>query len=438
MGELYEFSTNAISDVKTQIENLAQQERVIKNAKNIRDRASRKQAEKERDKIHQQLLKSEASVVHAYLAATQEADEDSFRQAWQKWVLSTGDKPPQQLERWGLENLYQANWERPTIDLTPLPPCSWFLQFTFTLAKPYISKDDNPFYIIDNPIVRDKVFRLPMVRPTSWKGNLYSALWQLGHDKEEDAQMQRLFGVVRGKEEESGVEVGQAGRLFFYPTFFTQIGLEIINPHDRKRRVGKNPILFESVPIGAKGTFSLLYVPFDLIGQDEAEIKKQALADLQRVVEGLQAMFLTYGFSAKRTSGYGTAEDIVESGQLIHKIPGATFLRGSVPNTQKPEDVFLKYLDETGRVKPVFRGSGEGGLMSNSEYKKTGAQAGGGSFSEFKRFRAWYVAYGKGWQASLQHSATSTDYTVITFESLSQLVELCQNIERDTTNGGAT
>jgi CRISPR-associated protein Cmr2 len=31
------------------------------------------------------------------------------------------------------------------------------------------------------------------------------------------------------------------------------------------------------------------------------------------VAEGLQAMFLTYGFSAKRTSGYGVANDAIEN-----------------------------------------------------------------------------------------------------------------------------
>jgi CRISPR-associated protein Cmr2 len=313
MDMLYEFSASVISEVKSQIESLARQEQAIEDAKRRRDKESRKQAEIERDKIHQQLLERDASIVQTYLAATQEADADSFRQAWQKWFLSTDDKPSQQLESWELQDFYQANWERPTVDLTPLPPFSWFLQFTFTLAKPYISKDDNPFYIIDNPIVRDKVFHLPIVRSTSWKGNLYSALWQLGHDRQDDDRMQRLFGEIRGE------EGGQAGRLFFYPTFFTKTSLEIINPHDRKHRVGKNPILFESVPAGTSGTFSLLYVPFDLIGADEAEIRRQALEDLQLVAEGLQAMFLTYGFSAKRTSGYGMAEDKIIKGEIRTK-----------------------------------------------------------------------------------------------------------------------
>jgi len=238
---------------------------------------------------------------HRLVKDGQKKDADALRDRWSKSVKDVSLTEPG-----------GVTWQMiamPTVDLTLLPLGSWFLQFIFSLAKPFISKDDNPFYIIDNPIVRDKVFRLPMVNPTSWKGNLYSALWQLGHDKSNNEQMQRIFGEIRSEES------GQAGRLFFYPTFFTQTSLEIINPHSRKRRVGKNPILFESVPADAKGTFSMLYVPFDLIGRPEAEIRKQAAEDLQLVAEAISAMMLTYGFSAKRTSGYGTAEDRI-SGSL--------------------------------------------------------------------------------------------------------------------------
>ena len=204
---------------------------------------------------------------------------------------------------------------QPTFNLSILPLYSFHLQFTFKLAKPYLSKDDNPFYIIDNPIARDKVFQLPLVRPTSWKGSLCAALWQLGNKKEQDKCIQRLFGDIRDGDS------GQAGRLRFYPTFFTQTGLEIINPHDREKRVGKNPILFESVPAGAKGTFSLLYVPFDRIGRDDDETHAQATEDLLLLTQGLQAMFCTYGFGAKTSSGFGVAEARVENASLVSNVP---------------------------------------------------------------------------------------------------------------------
>jgi CRISPR-associated protein Cmr2 len=143
---------------------------------------------------------------------------------------------------------------------------------------------------------------------------LRSALRQTKNWIDTQPELVRLFGNPKGAEEEF-----RAGRLECYPTFFYRVGLEIINPHDRARKVGKNPILFECVPAGARGTFSLLYIPFDRIGQDEPETRRQAAEDLQLVTEGLQAMFLTYGFSAKRSSGYGVAEDEIIEGEVRTK-----------------------------------------------------------------------------------------------------------------------
>jgi CRISPR-associated protein Cmr2 len=114
-----------------------------------------------------------------------------------------------------------------------------------------------------------------------------------------------LFG------DEKGEEPDHSGRLMCYPTFFDLIDLEVINPHSRKTRAGTQPIYFECVPAGAKGTFSLLYVPFDLIGQPGERIKQQARLDLQTVCPAITALMLTYGFSAKRTSGFGAAHDTI-------------------------------------------------------------------------------------------------------------------------------
>jgi CRISPR-associated protein Cmr2 len=247
----------------------------------------------------------------------------------------------------------------PTLpDMASLPPGSWFLQFTFTLAKPWISKDDDPFYVAEsvNPVRKDKVFKIPMMSAASWKGLLR---WTAMHTRlvlkkdalspEEFAQERFVQTLLFG--DEKGEEPGQtkdfaayldalkpearqeyerllrayyelkpddplphhSGRLMFYPTFFDLIDVEVINPHSRRTRAGTHPIYLECVPAGARGTFSLLYVPFDLIGKEDAEIQKQAREDLQRVAEGLQGMFLTYGFSAKRSSGYGVAEDAIEN-----------------------------------------------------------------------------------------------------------------------------
>ena len=128
-------------------------------------------------------------------------------------------------------------------NINKYPPFSFFLQFTFKLAKPYISKDDEAFYICENPIRKDKVFKVPMVAGSSWKGNMrwtarqINGLNALKPDKPDTAEILRLFGNEKSNEKEFN-----RGRLNFYPTFFDQISLEIINPHDRKTKAGTNPV----------------------------------------------------------------------------------------------------------------------------------------------------------------------------------------------------
>ncbi len=241
-------------------------------------------------------------------------------------------------------------WQPAVPDLTVLPPYSTFLQFRFTLASPYISRDDEIFHINDNPVRKDKVFKMPMAVGTAWKGNLRWTATHLrvlcwvqqqdtGQLAENRLRLALLFGDEKGEGESKGlaeyldglsaesarlyrekvqeqfavtdsVLPNHAGRLHFYPTFFDRIGLEVINPHDRATRAGKQPIYFESVPAEASGIFSLLYVPFDVMTETEAR------SDLGLVAEAIREMMLTYGFSAKKSSGFGEARDEVE-GRIV-------------------------------------------------------------------------------------------------------------------------
>jgi len=311
--------------------------------------------------------------------------------------LVHADKPEntpyaQQLIQPALKQLEELHLIPATPDLSALPSGSWFLQFTFTLAKPWISKDDDPFYVAEsvNPVRKDKVFKVPMMSAASWKGLLrWTAMHTRLHQPviaskvkqspEEFAQERFVQTLLFG--DEKGEEPGEtkdfaayldalkpearqeyehllracyelepdeplphhSGRLMFYPTFFDLIDVEVINPHSRKTRAGTHPIYLECVPQGAKGTFSLLYVPFDLIGADETEIRSQALEDLQLVAEGLQAMFLTYGFSAKRTSGYGVAEDAIVKGEIRTRAGSHDLIRKKLSQlTQEVGNVSFK------------------------------------------------------------------------------------------------
>lgn len=404
---------------------LEQAAKELEEAKEAEDKNARDQAKKKMNQAAKSAVNIEPHLAYLWFKACGSELDNSIQDAWQN-----RQKRQKSLNAGALPQTFHFTPERSAI--THLPYLSFILHIPFTLKKPYLSKDETDFHLLDNPLRREKAFRVPMVASTSWKGALRAALWQLGYKEGHEVTI-RLLGNPRESDEQ------QAGRLYFFPTFFNQIGLEVINPHDRKTGVGtqRGPILMECVPIGREGTFTLLYVPFDRIGQDEAETRRQVAEDLEVLAKGVQVMLTTYGFGAKTSSGFGVAQDTVESGQLTLKISDLTLPKDTEAQIEEPEESFLKYLDETGKVKPDFTGSGEGGLLSNSEYKQTGEQHGGGSLSEFKRFRTWYIEHGDQWQRNLQRSSDQTEYPSISFESISQLVDLCQYLKSNITNGGA-
>jgi CRISPR-associated protein Cmr2 len=354
------------------------------------------------------------------------------------------DKKKQQLTRGNfnqhiadeLKRLQSLGLNPPAIsNMAALPPGSWFLQFAFNLAKPWMSKDDDPFYVAEsvNPVRKDKVFKVPTMSAASWKGLLrwtvmYTRLMLQKDALTPDAFAQERFVQTLLFGDEKGEEPGQtkdfaayldalkpearqeyerllrayyelksddslphhSGRLVFYPTFFNQIDVEVINPHSRKTKAGTHPIYLECVPQSASGTFSLLYVPFDLIGKSEAETKKQALEDLKLVAEGLQAMFLTYGFSAKRTSGFGVAKETVNDGFVQIRVEETQAPPLPAPTAAAPQ--LPKYLQAPGKLKDEYLNP-DGTFRERSEAelaKMTKAQK-----QEYEKAKKWWEREGK-------------------------------------------
>lgn len=249
--------------------------------------------------------------------------------------------------------------------IVQLPSLSFALRIPFRLAKPYLSKDERDFYLLDAPLRKEKVFQTPMVASTSWKGALRAALWQQGH-VETDAVTLRLFGNPRGSEEL------QAGRLHFYPTFFQKMSLEVINPHERSTGVGRRrgPILMECVPEGESGDLFLLYVPFGMGEQDEAAQRAFVAEDLEIVAAGVQAMLITYGFGAKTSSGYGTARDqLAGEGHLVLRASLAEVVSAATPAplAQTPPDL-PRYLESPRALNADFRQQ-DGTLKPEAEYQ---------------------------------------------------------------------
>ncbi len=344
-----DYITYVIQGIQDLIENVHMQEEAIKDGKELKDSQKQKDAEKAAERARETLRRAtqSPSAIFQFLAASEEADATAFRTMWQMWQWKN-PKVDYLLDN--VRSYYEENFESPSIDLTVLPAFSFVLQFTFTLAQPYISRDEQDFYIIDNPVRKDKVFGLPYVASTSWKGSLRSALWQSGH-KAESASICHLFGNEKGTEDP---EKFQAGCLYFFPTFFKSRSLEIINPQDRKLRVGKNPIPFESVPEGTRGVFTLLYVPFDLISRDEKATREQVVRELQLIGEGLQAMFRNYGFGAKTSSGFGLAKETIP-GSLRVRMPGSERLKeDEITIAPPPAPSLPRYLEAPDRLKREY------------------------------------------------------------------------------------
>ena len=207
-------------------------------------------------------------------------------------------------------------------DFTHLPDSTWFgIDISFTLKSPWYSKDDRPFHVLDNPVRKDRVFGVPFMSAASWKGLLrWACRMQAGlsgHLDSHDMKMNdwndplwivHLFGNEKGENERF-----RSGSLVFYPTWFNKIGFEVINPHSRTRRAGTQPIYYEVVPARTKGRLRLLYAPLP----GEIENDKVTPNDfIDSVIDSIKALLETYGISAKRTAGWGTARIDTWTGML--------------------------------------------------------------------------------------------------------------------------
>lgn len=252
----------------------------------------------------------QAALLIAMLEAQGENNlKNIVMEAWQELVLENyrSSLLPQQLNTLGLNTFYDT-YLNPKVSLSLLPRYSFWIRLRFRLIKPFLSKDDVVLYPIDNPTMKDWVFKLPIIRASTWKGSFRQALrYVLDRYGQSDGE---IIGRLCGPLQEDIAEEATRGRLCFYPTFFEQLSLEVLNPHDREKRVGTQPISLESVPEGATGYFHLLYAPGDLM--DENNQLGQAQEDFLHTLRGVHAMLTEYGFSAKRSSGFGVAQPIME------------------------------------------------------------------------------------------------------------------------------
>lgn len=346
----------------------------LDQAKQQRDKNARQQAERDMEQAANQVVQIEPHLAYLWFEAKGSELDNAIRDAWQK-KLATSAIP-------------QAFDFLPDDDaIYQMPAFSFLLRVPFYLRKPYLSKDDTTFYLLDNPVRKEKIFQVPMVAATGWKGALRAALWQLSYREDHEVTI-RLLGNPRES------ETGQAGRLHFFATFFDKIGLEVINPHSRQSGVGeRGPILIECAPQGTTGTLLLLYVPFGSLD------RREVAEDLEVTAQGLQAMLTTYGFGAKTSSGFGVVEEqLADQGKLLIRValpaptaPASTQAASSAPG-------LARYLETPARLHADFRRP-DGSLKSAAEYealiKSQGRQYGKQERQLYEKAQKWWEREGR-------------------------------------------
>ncbi len=294
----------------------------------------------------------------------------------------------------------------PDLHLKPDHAClrdsTWFgIDISFTLVSPWYSKDDRPFHVLDNPVRKDRVFGAPFMSAASWKGLLrWACRMQAGlsgHLEKHDMKMAgwkdpswivHLFGNEKGEQKDF-----RSGTLVFYPTWFNKVGFEVINPHNRSRRAGTHPIYYEVVPPGTTGRLLLLYAP--LTGEIERD-KDTPTDFINSFIDSIRALLETYGISAKRTAGWGTARIEDKESKLSYAEGGSlNELIGEVAETKQykpPKEEFKKLMDEEGYpLKRLLDESEE--VLSKTQFKKLRGEK-PCSNREFDDFRKWYEEHG--------------------------------------------
>lgn len=371
-------------------------------------------------------------------------------------------------------------------DLNDLPLLSFIIHIPFRLNKPYLSRDDCEFYILENPVKKEWVFKVPYIAPSQWKGALRSAMVRqlvtdlystsdegaffkkrlqlyrvFGHEKDGTAEyLNRVLAKRRvGPEPQNKTKVereleatlrkqgyltddveGFQGCTYFFPTFFGKIGLEVINPHNRQSGAGIQPIPFECVSQDTPGTFVLIYVPFNFTGHDDDRLRQEVAEDLEALARGVCAMLTTYGFGAKTSSGYGVAKDkLANTGILAIRaaLPGIT--TSAVPTTEAMSKPNLpRYLESPTCLHPDFRRE-DGSLKSENEYRalveNRSQEYGKKQKQLYEKARKWWKHKGKAlWEESGSRSEGEAEsleiLTVVKrrFETLSELQVVAQEI----------
>ena len=217
-----------------------------------------------------------------------------------------------------------AGLRAPAVDIAVLPAFSAAVTLRFQLLTPLLTRDDDPFYLFDNPVRKDHIFGVPFLAAASLKGLAADAFqrgfphdlpWTELGDKDQERKMRyrqdaptakRLFGIASDDMDKFPSE---AGRLHFSPTWFSHVQYLVMNPTKTDGSgIGTLPIQFEAVasvtdkgkPVQAEISF-FYFNPAGAKEADEATVR----SDLACLIGALAAWWPALGLGAKRLAGYG-------------------------------------------------------------------------------------------------------------------------------------
>ncbi|HRD88062.1 MAG TPA: hypothetical protein PK752_07325 [Accumulibacter sp.] len=210
------------------------------------------------------------------------------------------------------------------VDSSVLPAFSAVVTLRFRLLAPLLTRDDDPFYLFDNPVRKDHVYGVPFLAAASLKGLAADAFqrgfpnerpWKaLGKDdqlrtmhyRQDSAAAKRLFGIAS---DDPAQLASEAGRLHFSPLWFSHVQYLVMNPtRTDGSGIGTQPIQFEAVaPMTEKGKpvqAEINFFYFNPAGAKDSD-EATARADLACFVGALAAWWPALGLGAKRLAGYG-------------------------------------------------------------------------------------------------------------------------------------
>jgi CRISPR/Cas system CMR subunit Cmr6 (Cas7 group RAMP superfamily) len=216
------------------------------------------------------------------------------------------------------------------VDISVLPAFSAAVTLRFRLLAPLLTRDDDPFYLFDNPVRKDHVYGVPFLAAASLKG-LAADAFQRGFPHElpwhgtgqevdqvrtmryrQDTAAKRLFGIAS---DDPAQLASEAGRLHFSPVWFSHVQYLVMNPTKTDKDgkpdgsgIGTQPIQFEAVaPVTEKGKpvqAEISFFYFNPAGARDSD-ETTARTDLACFVGALAAWWPALGLGAKRLAGYG-------------------------------------------------------------------------------------------------------------------------------------